>query len=347
MAPLAKREVAHTVEAIYAALVENNQPWDGIRISMSDMGQECDRRIWSKFRWVHDPEVFDGEKLRMFEAGKRAERRMLEDLGVAGINVDARDPRTGQQHAVLLAGGHLKGKIDGKGKGFPEAPVALHVVECKSMNAKAFAAVRKGPIKDTKPEHYVIVQLYMHGFGLQRTAYLVENRDDCTLHMERIPADPVFAMNTVARAERIVTSDKPPRRLHENPDAKGAWQCRSCPAAGNCHFGEWARRNCRTCIHATAVLDDLGTWRCERYERELSIDEQRAGCGAHLYLPGLVPGEQVNANRREEWIEYRLRDGSVWRDEAMPPTEAAEPAPTEDERREAIRAAVEDDEVRF
>ena len=44
----------------------------------------------------------------------------------------------------------------------------------------------------------------------------------------------------------------------------------------------------------------------------LARREQEAGCAAHLYIPDLVPGEQVDAG--EDWVSYRLPDGSAWRD---------------------------------
>lgn len=348
MAALPDFTTPPTVTAIYGAYVQNAWAGESWRISMSDMGQECDRRIWSKLRWLHEPEVFDGLKLRLFKTGHAAEARLLEDLGVAGINVEAKDPSTGRQWEVILAGGHLRGKVDAKGTGFPEAPVAEHVVECKSMSAKAFNRATSGPMKTAKPEHYVTVQLYMHGLGLQRAAYLVENREDSSLHMERVNYDHDFALRAESRAERIVKAAKPPQRLHDDPEAKGAWVCRSCPALGVCHKGDWSRRTCRSCIHAEAQLDGVGTWTCARFDRVLSIDDQKAGCGAHLYIPALVDGTVTRKNAREEWIEYRLSDGTIWRDEAAPPTvpdAVAEPTP--EETRAAIAQAVEGDEVAF
>ena len=44
----------------------------------------------------------------------------------------------------------------------------------------------------------------------------------------------------------------------------------------------------------------------------LKRDAQQAGCAMHLYVPDLVPGEQIDAG--EDWVSYRLRDGAEWRD---------------------------------
>ncbi len=46
------------------------------------------------------------------------------------------------------------------------------------------------------------------------------------------------------------------------------------------------------------------------------MQEQAEGCPAHLFLPGLVPGEQVDASEEDETVTYKLRDGSVWVDGA-------------------------------
>ncbi|MCB1941625.1 MAG: oxidoreductase, partial [Candidatus Accumulibacter sp.] len=67
--------------------------------------------------------------------------------------------------------------------------------------------------------------------------------------------------------------------------------------------------NCRTCLSATPVE---GGWRCERHERSLSEADQRAGCDQHLYIPDLVPGEQIDAGT--DWVSYQLPGGGVWLD---------------------------------
>ena len=40
----------------------------------------------------------------------------------------------------------------------------------------------------------------------------------------------------------------------------------------------------------------------------------QAGCAAHLYLPDFVAAEQIDAG--EDWVSYRLPDGTGWRDGA-------------------------------
>ena len=43
-------------------------------------------------------------------------------------------------------------------------------------------------------------------------------------------------------------------------------------------------------------------------------------CPAHLYLPALVPGEQVDADPEAETVTYRMQSGAIWVDGATEET---------------------------
>ena len=75
-------------------------------------------------------------------------------------------------------------------------------------------------------------------------------------------------------------------------------------------FRSGVERHCRSCLHATPVEE--GRWHCARHQVLLGRREQEAGCAAHLFVPDLIPGEQIDAG--EDWVSYRLRDGSEWLD---------------------------------
>ena len=49
---------------------------------------------------------------------------------------------------------------------------------------------------------------------------------------------------------------------------------------------------------------------CERWNGSIGPNEQRCGCASHLFIPDLVPGTPVDAG--EDWIEYRMPDGTIW-----------------------------------
>jgi hypothetical protein len=47
----------------------------------------------------------------------------------------------------------------------------------------------------------------------------------------------------------------------------------------------------------------------------LTEADQRAACAVHLFIPALVPGQQVDAG--EDWVEYQFANGNRWRDAGM------------------------------
>ena len=67
-------------------------------------------------------------------------------------------------------------------------------------------------------------------------------------------------------------------------------------------------------MHANVHTD--GTWGCARHQRTLTIEDQRSGCGAHLYIPTIVPGRQVDADPDAETVTYELASGGTWVDGA-------------------------------
>lgn len=304
--------INHTVDAIYSALAKRSNHSDSRGVPMSDVANECERAIFYKLRWACAPETIDGQKQRRFGTGLREEERLLNDLEAAGVEVERTDPATGQQFRLELANGWLRGKIDGRAVGVIEAPKTVHVVECKSHNERSFRELVKKKLKDGKPDHYAQCQAYMHALSLTRCLYLAVNKNTDELYAERVEYNAGFALTLEAKVARIVSSDRAPAKLHDDPTAKAAFKCGWCPALSICHEGAWPRRNCRTCLSAS--LEDGAEVRCTLKDRLLSYDEQQKGCGEHRYLPSLVPGELQDADPAKRVIVYRLHDASEWRD---------------------------------
>lgn len=309
--------INHTVDAIYKALAARSRQGDSLGIPMGDAAAECDRQTWYKFRWSAPLEIIDGQKERRFETGRREEDRLLDDLEAAGVEVIRFDPATGKQFTARLANGWLRGKIDARASNIPEAPKTIHIVETKSHKDRSFKELQKHAppkgdgLKKSKPDHYAQVQAYLHSESLTRALYLAVNKNDDQLYSERIEYDAAYCLAMEARVQRIVSTDRAPPKLHDDPTTRAAFACGWCPALGICHEQQWARRNCRTCISAS--FEDGAVVRCTLTGAELSYDDQQRGCGSHLYLPDLVPAaEQVDAGER--WIDYRMDSGEIWRD---------------------------------
>lgn len=303
MAPI-PRPVPPTLRAIQAAL-EDKDDWESVGISAGDIGVECDRTIWLAFRRCSVPEKPDWKARRIFERGNIEEERLLDLLRLVGIEV------WGEQDKVRACGGHLRGKIDGRALGLLEAPQTEHLVECKSSNDKGYKPVEKDGVKIGKPLHYATFQFYMHGLGLSRVLYLMSNKDNELIHYERVEYDAEFAIRLVARIERLINLPEPPARLcNDRDDFRG----RFCRQAQVCWQDVWPRSHCRTCIHATPIMAGDAGWDCARWSKPLSLAEQAAGCQAHLFIPALIAGEQIDADDELETVTYRLRSGRIWVD---------------------------------
>ena len=153
------------------------------------------------------------------------------------------------------------------------------------------------------------MQTYMHLTGMERAAYIAVNKNDDDLYFERVRYDAAFALRLVAKAHAIIAAEHPPARLSDDPTW---WQCKFCDHAPVCHGGKLPEEHCRSCLHATPT--DGGAWVCEAEGKHLLPGDQRRGCVRHLYIPGLVAGEQIDANTEIGWIKYRMPDGTEWTD---------------------------------
>ena len=280
----------------YEAARSNYEP---VGINVGDLGGECDRKLWYDFRRVSPPEVIEGRKLRIFDTGDIEEKRILDDLRSIGCRVGF------EQERVKFVGGHVRGKIDAEADTIPGAPKTIHIVECKSSNDRGFKELLAKGLKKGKPLHYAQCQMYMHGRERARALYVCVNKNDDDIYVQRVEYDAEFCLRMLARVERIIKADDPPSRISENPTRP---PCSWCRHKAVCHEAEWARRNCRTCLHSTAVTtSDNACWDCAKWNKPLTLDEQAAGCPSHRFIPSLVPGEQTDVQGED--VIYKLKNG--------------------------------------
>lgn len=299
-----------TVDAIWAARERENDArpqYDSWGVSASALGTACDRALWYALRWVSPPEKLTGRKLRIFERGNIEEERVLADLRRAGIEV------TREQERFSLAKGWLRGKVDAVCRGLMEAPKALHVTEIKSAKAADFRGIQKHGLAKHKPEHWHQLHAGMAATGIDRGAYVVVNKDTEEIHVERIHLDVEEAARQEARVLGLVEADDAPLRA---ADSAEAFVCRFCQHKAVCHENAAPRRTCRSCIFWTFGAD--GNGHCEKFHEPRKPDRQREGaeCPAHRWLPTLIAGDQIDAADDGAWIDYRLADGTIWRDGA-------------------------------
>jgi hypothetical protein len=170
------------------------------------------------------------------------------------------------------------------------------------------------------------MQAYMHLAELDRALYYAANKDTDELHIERVERDQAEGARILARAERVIASAEPATRISADP---AWWQCKSCHFHAQCHGTDAPEVNCRTCAHSTPELDGAARWSCALHGRDLTVDQQHAGCDGHRYIPILLEriGEKSNITPESDGnaaVTYRMEDGRTFTNGAAPGFSSAE-----------------------
>jgi hypothetical protein len=181
---------------------------------------------------------------------------------------------------------------------------AKHIAEFKTHSTKSFADVVKQGVEKSKLEHFVQMQLYMSGTGIERALYVAINKDDDSIYTERLAYDKAVADKYIARGHRIAQADRMPEPLSTDP----SWyQCKWCPAYAMCHEAQHTKEvNCRTCAHSTAKPDS--TWHCARHDADdIPLEWQVSGCESHVLHPDMVHWKRKDGPN--QWTAIYVIDG--------------------------------------
>lgn len=290
-----KKNVAALIDEWHEAQPSEPRPHMGC----SQLGHPCDRWLWLSFRWAVQPK-FSGRILRLFRRGHDEESTIVRDLKAIGI--DIRHTQDDQMRVDL--GCHISGSIDGViESGVPGAPKKRHVAEFKTHSKKSFDDLDKRGVKESKPQHWIQMQLYMHGTKIDRALYVAVCKDDDRIYTERVRYEADVASKYIDRGRCIVLSDRMPEPISTDP----SWyQCKFCDAHEFCHKTKTIKHvNCRTCAHSTAKEDS--TWHCARWDDVIPLEYQRTGCESHVLHPDLVPWQIMDGP--DEWTAVYLIDG--------------------------------------
>lgn len=321
-------EPQHTLaQAIYGLHerrgdAEQDRPYLGA----SELGEPCVRRLYYRFHWA-GRECFNGRMYRLFDTGHREEARVLDELRAVGIEVWDRQA-DGTQFEVQAHGGHLRGHLDAVVRGLPEAPKTPHVFDVKTVNKKKLAELLKNGFSKTYPKYHAQGTTYAGLLELDRCAFVFVCKDDETIHLERFEFDRAEFDRLMERASRVIFAAGPPPGVSSDP----AWyECKFCPFHAMCHGADTPLATCRSCAHATAMPD--GTWCCERHERTIGVEEQRAGCDDHRFIPAMLANFAELVDAEDNNVRYRNKlTGAEFVNGARPGYASAEIAACADKR---------------
>ena len=179
-----------------------------------------------------------------------------------------------------MAFGHSKGHCDGLALRVIEAPKTEHVLEFKTMSEKYFKKTKEVGVEEAKPVYYAQAQIYMFKMNKTRALFCAVNKNNDDYYFERLKLDKGMAKDLERRAESIVLSEKPPKKLNEKPTW---WQCKFCDAIEVCHFGKEPLISCRTCANINILKD--GEWECGNRNLKLATAQQRLACERYVLTP--------------------------------------------------------------
>jgi len=221
--------------------------------------------LWAIFRWLKH-EKTDGRQQRLFNRGHREEARFIEWLEGIGCKVwfedRSKEPdENGQYPQIRISdvNGHFGGSLDGVAilpeRYGIEEPVLL---EFKTNGTgTGFNKLLGDGMARAKKEHYAQTSTYGVKMGFKWVLYLNINKNDDTIHCELVKLNESLGNQMLAKAERIITSQKPPAKLSENPTFI---ICTWCHFKDICHKGAVPEVNCRSCVHA--VPAENAQWNC-------------------------------------------------------------------------------------
>lgn len=243
-------------------------------LGISEIGHNCVRYVWYKFRWMVQ-EKFDGRMARLFQRGHRFETVAIEILNGIGFTIESHTIDGKQIHVARSIGGHYGGSIDSNTRlpirygNFPDRLL----VEYKTANKDWFAKISTQGFIKGKPHHWAQACSYGRKLNLRYILYICEDKNDDDWDVELEELDWEFAEEQERKAEFIILSNVPPRRLSETPSY---YECRYCPAQQVCHFSATPDKNCRSCQYAQPVDD--GQWFCHNYQQNIPTDFIAKGC---------------------------------------------------------------------
>jgi hypothetical protein len=275
-------------EAIFAAYEAKAEDRRPNRLRPSEMGHECARHLWYRFRWADEHETFEGRMHRLFETGHSQEDRMVSDLRRVGAEVHARNPDNPvEQISITILDGHSKGYLDGIAGGVPFATDEWVLLECKTHSEKSFKALERDGVQIAKPTHYAQMQPYMLEHGLVEGLYIAVNKNNDDVYCEFVTYNPKFTNALLHKANEVIFYDSVPGKINES----GTYlTCKWCSSRSVCHEKAAPPVSCRTCHFAKPMSAEKQAaygiseplWLCTQFDRVLSLDAQRAGCDDYV-----------------------------------------------------------------
>lgn len=206
-------------------------------LGASRLGAACERQL--QYEYAHAPvdpgKGFSGRLLRIFERGHRTEEMVIRWLRLAGFTLRTEDAE-GRQFGFSVAGGRLRGHVDGVLIGGPEGFAYPALWENKCLGAKSWREVEKNKLAVAKPIYAAQVALYQSYLELHEhpALFTAVNADTMEIYAELIPFDAGLAQRMSDRAVKVITATEAGELLPRSFAEQTHFECRMCAWQDRC-----------------------------------------------------------------------------------------------------------------
>lgn len=237
-------------------------------IGLSGIGNECHRYLQYCHYWAFD-RILTARQARLLRTGHDSEFVMDRSLGEVGVTCEKFNG------SIIGETGHWKGHPDRVlSAGWRDGKF---LGEYKTHNDQSFNNTVKHGVLKAHPEHYYQTTAYMGYTGYKVCLYLAMNKNNSEYYWEWIPFNTVAFDDLKRKQWDIVLSSVILPRIGPG---RTFFKCKWCDAADVCYGDVEPSVNCRTCNNVEVL--DGGRWVCSLHEKDLSVDEQRAGCPSYV-----------------------------------------------------------------
>lgn len=213
----------------------------------SRIGHACERALQFEFAGApkDDGAEFSGRTLRIFGIGHALEDLAVRWLRDAGLDLFTRKGNRpdGEQFGFAVAGGRIRGHVDGIIAAAPEA-LGLNVPalwECKTMNARNWRETVSKGVAIAKPVYAAQIALYqaymdatVPGIANNPALFTAINKDSAELHHELVPFDAALAQRMSDRGVRILQATDAGELLPRIARERDFHECRLCAWSNRC-----------------------------------------------------------------------------------------------------------------
>ena len=213
----------------------------------SRLGVPCERALQYEYAKApkDDGADFSGQLLRIFAAGHVFEGLATGWLRGAGFDLyTTRGNRPdGGQFGFSVAGGRIRGHVDGIINAGPDGPLpgCPALWKCKSLNAKSWKDTATRGVSVSQPVYaaqIAVYQAYMEasvpGISANPALFTAINKDTAELHHELVPFDGALAQAASDKGVRIIQATEAGELLSRIAQSAGFHECRFCSWADRC-----------------------------------------------------------------------------------------------------------------